>query len=284
MRLSVRLVRVVILAVAVLAVAVLAFAVPAGATPTREDAARGTTRVVRMPPRLDLSAGARAGKTFAGPYTVWQWPDAAYSDFDERLTIGAKTTPDAHLFWAHQFGFLNADDPAAGGYLGLQEGSYPSNTKIALFSIWSATAAKGGDCGTFVEGTPGYTCRIDPFGWIPGRTYELEVQQGVISARGTWYEATLLDTVTGKRSTVGQIRVPASWGALIPTVSWTEDFAVPSPLKRCSDLPRSRALWMYPMAMHGSVAITGHTNQVGDADCQAKIKNVSGGVVQNLRF
>jgi hypothetical protein len=73
---------------------------------------------------------------------------------DQRLTVLGHS-PGTHYFWSHQFGFIGGEN----GYLGLQVGSYPNNTKIALFSIWGANGADGPNCGPFVEGTPGYTCR-----------------------------------------------------------------------------------------------------------------------------
>jgi hypothetical protein len=210
-----------------------------------------------------------------GPYTNWSWPQSGhYSDISERLTIEHRTTPDAHLFFAHQFASQFGD----GGYVGLQEGSFPASTKIALFSIFSATAAKGANCGPFSNEGSGYSCRVDPYNWSADRTYELDVRQSATSTAGTWYKASVLDTVSGIRKTIGQIRVPNGWGGLQGLVSWTEDFG--GPVAQCSDLPQSRALWQYPTAQAGTVHVTGHTNTFGTGDCQTKIKDLTGAVLQ----
>lgn len=233
---------------------------------------------IKWLPRLPTgSPRVGADVTFAGPYTTWDWPNVEYSDIEERLTVGRQTTADAHLFYAHQFSFAAGD----GGYIGLQEAS-DTDAKIALFSVWSANGAKGRDCGTFEEGGPGFTCRIDPFNWRTGRTYELEVEQGATDSLGTWYRASVLDTVTSLSVTVGDIRVPTSWGGIQGWVSWTENFG-PS-IAQCSDLPQSRVLWQYPTAQHRTVTIAGHENVVHDADCRAKIKDVANGVRQIIRF
>jgi hypothetical protein len=148
-----------------------------------------------------------------GTYSNWTWPatSTGYDNFDQRLTILGHS-PGTHYFWAHQMHFVAGD----GGYLGLQVGSYPNNTKIALFSLWSANGAEGANCGPFLEGGPGYTCRIDPYNWVTGRAYRLRVAAFGEDALGEWWGAWVHDTVTGVDSYVGKIRVPASWGGLYP--------------------------------------------------------------------
>lgn len=218
---------------------------------------------------------AAPGVNPKGPYTNWSWPqNGYYSDISERLTIKQGTSPDAHFFFAHQFAFQFGD----GGYVGLQEGSAPNSTKIALFSIFSATAAQGANCGPFSNEGNGYTCRIDPFNWKIGRSYELDVKQSGTGSAGAWYTASVLDTVSGVRMTIGQIRVPNGWGGMQGWVSWTEDFG--GPAAQCSDLPQSRVLWQYPTAVDGTVNVTGHSNTFGPGQCQTKVKDRTGGVLQ----
>ena len=79
-----------------------------------------------------------------GTYSNWTWPatSTGYYNFDQRLTILGHSSG-THYFWAHQMHFVGGD----GGYLGLQVGSYPNNTKIALFSLWGANGASGARCG-----------------------------------------------------------------------------------------------------------------------------------------
>jgi hypothetical protein len=107
-----------------------------------------------------------------GTYSNWTWPASTtgYYNFDQRLTILGHS-PGTHYFWAHQFQFIGGD----GGYLGLQVGLYPNNSKIALFSVWGANGAQGANCGPFNEGGAGYTCRLDPYAWVSGRAYRMRL-------------------------------------------------------------------------------------------------------------
>ncbi|HEV2781562.1 MAG TPA: DUF3472 domain-containing protein [Actinophytocola sp.] len=215
-----------------------------------------------------------------GTYSNWTWPatGTGYYNFDQRLTILGHNAG-THYFWAHQMHFIAGD----GGYLGLQVGSYPNNTKIALFSLWGANAADGANCGPFVEGGAGYTCRLDPYNWVTGRTYRLRVWAVGEDALGEWWGAWVQDTVTGVDSYVGRLRVPTSWAWLYPwSVSWTEYFgARPA---TCDGLPWAKAQFGFPTANAGTVRIASHTHTIGSGDCPAysRITEVSGADVQEM--
>jgi hypothetical protein len=215
-----------------------------------------------------------------GTYSNWTWPatSTGYDNFDQRLTILGHS-PGTHYFWAHQMHFVAGD----GGYLGLQVGSYPNNTKIALFSLWSANGAEGANCGPFLEGGPGYTCRIDPYNWVTGRAYRLRVAAFGEDALGEWWGAWVHDTVTGVDSYVGKIRVPASWGGLYPwSVSWTEYFGTQP--KTCNKQPWAKAQFGFPTANAGSVQIASHTHSFGSGDCPAysSITEVDGADIHEM--
>lgn len=216
-----------------------------------------------------------------GTYSWWYWPasSSGYYNFDERLTIVGHS-PGTHYFWAHQIGFVGGD----GGYLGLQVGSYPNNTKIALFSLWGANAADGPNCGLFIEGGAGYTCRLDPYDWVTKRAYRLRVWALTADSLGMWWGAWVQDTKTGADSYVGKIPVPTSWGWLRGdwSVSWTEYFgAWPD---TCSELPWARAQFGFPTADNGTVQIASHTHSFGSGDCltYSRIYEVSGADVQEM--
>jgi len=215
-----------------------------------------------------------------GTYSNWTWPatTTGYYNFDQRLTVLGHSSG-THYFWAHQMHFVDGD----GGYLGLQVGSFPNNTKIALFSLWSATAAEGANCGPFVEGTPGYTCRLDPYTWVTGREYRLRVWSVGADALGEWWGAWVQDTVTGVDSFVGKIRVPVSWSGLYPwSVSWTEYFGVRP--RTCAKLPWARARFGFPTADAGTVQFASHTHLIGSGDCpsNSQITEVPGADIQQM--
>jgi hypothetical protein len=110
-----------------------------------------------------------------------------------------------------------------------------------LFSLWGANGAEGANCGTFIEGGAGYTCRLDPYSWVTGRAYRLRIWAVGEDALGDWWGAWVRDTVTGVDSCVGKLRVPISWGWLRGdwSVSWTEYFGAWP--KNCAKLPWAKA-------------------------------------------
>jgi len=231
-----------------------------------------------------VAAVAPATPAFAvvpnGTYSPWTWPatSTGYYNFDQRLTVLGHSSG-THYFWAHQMHFVDGD----GGYLGLQIGSFPNNTKIALFSLWSANGAQGANCGTFVEGTPGYTCRLDPYPWVIGREYRLRVWSLGVDPQGEWWGAWVQDTVTGVDSFVGQIRVPVAWSGLYPwSVSWTEYFGARP--RTCSQLPWARARFAFPTANAGTVQIASHTHTIGSGECPtaSRITEVPGADIQEM--
>ncbi|HCT78844.1 MAG TPA: hypothetical protein DGT23_20245 [Micromonosporaceae bacterium] len=223
----------------------------------------GLAMVVTM---VLLSSGtAYAAVSPNGTYSNWNWPatSTGFYNFDQRLTI-LNYTAGSNYFWAHQFGFVGGEN----GYLGLQVGSYPNRTKIALFSIWGANAASGPNCGPFTEGANGYTCRIDPYNWVTGRAYRLRVWVLSTEAAGEWWGAWVQDTVTGTDTYVGKIRVPAAWGRLKSwSVSWTEYFG-PS-RNTCSEFPWAYAAFTFPTANAGAVAVASHSHYIGAGSCPA---------------
>jgi peptidoglycan hydrolase-like protein with peptidoglycan-binding domain len=214
-----------------------------------------------------------------GTYSNWTWPASGtgYYNFDLNLTV-LNTTSGSHYFWSHQFWFRGGE----AGYLGLQTGSAPNNTKIALFSVWGANGAEGPRCGRFVEGDPGWTCRLDPYNWVLGRSYRLRIWAAGADSQGEWWGAWVRDSVTGVDSYVGRIRVPTSWGLLDDSVAWTENFG-PLP-GTCSGFPWAKAQFNYPTANAGAVRISSHSHSFGGGDCPSysRILHVPGADVQEM--
>lgn len=215
-----------------------------------------------------------------GTYSNWTWPSTStgYYNFDQRITV-IDYGSGARYFWAHQFGFLSG----SGGYLGLQIGSYPNNSKIALFSIWGANAASGPRCSTFQEQGAGYTCRLDPYNWAIGRAYRLRIWTVSTDSMGEWWGAWVQDTATGADSYIGSIRVPLSWGWLTSgSVAWTEDFG-PRP-STCAGFSGAKAQFDFPTANAGGVHIASHSHSFGSGDCPtySRILHVPGADVQEM--
>jgi hypothetical protein len=246
---------------------------------TRPLARLAAVVVVALAAVVTTASPAHAAVAPNGTYSNWYWPGTGYYNFDQRLKILGHSAG-THYFWAHQIGFAAGD----GGYLGLQVGSYPNNTKIALFSLWGATAAEGANCGPFVEGGAGYTCRIDPYNWVTERSYRLRIWAVGEDALGDWWGAWVQDTVTGVDSYVGKLRVPTSWGWLRGewSVSWTEYFGARP--RTCNKLPWAKAEFGFPTADAGTVQIATHTHFIGSGDCPgySRITEVPGADVQEM--
>lgn len=212
------------------------------------------------------SAAARV--TLGGPYTYWGWSDAVnYSNFAQRITVQAGTTPNAPFFWSYQFTTTPDPDGFGGGYIGLQQ-------KLAIFSVWNADKASGRNCSIFSGEGSGWTCRIDPFTPVPDREYIVRVTKSATDTIGQWYRGSVKDTVTGVTTTMGRIHVPWTGTAHFRGwVSWTEYFATPP--ARCAEMPRSRAQFRYPTANDSTVRIAGHTNEVAPGECRASITDLT---------
>lgn len=173
------------------------------------------------------------------PYSNWSWGASGYGEISETLTV-TDADPRGHYYWAHSFVLQGGDQ----GYSGLQVGSAPHGSKIALFAIWGATAAEGPSCRTFDNEGSGWTCRVDPYQWVTGRPYELRTVRDEVTAEGTWIKATIIDVVTGAVTEIGRIRVPPTWGAMVGFRSWTEWFG--PGLATCAAFARSRVAWDVP--------------------------------------
>jgi hypothetical protein len=160
-----------------------------------------------------------------GTYTDWNWPatSGGYYNFDHDLRI-QQVTPNAPYFWSHQFGFVDGD----GGYLGLQSngvGFDGYRGKLAIFSIWQATAASGPACGTFGGEGTGYSCKI-PYEWVANRRYRLRLWATGTDGADEWWGAWVMDRTTGAEQHIGSIRVPLPWGWLGSwSVMWTSTSA-----------------------------------------------------------
>jgi hypothetical protein len=185
-------------------------------------------------------------------------------------------------FWAHQFQL----DGGEGGYLGLQtKGNRADGSlgKMAIFSIWDAVEAEGaGPEGSGAvrfggEGT-GWSCRI-PYRWVAGDTYRLRVW----TEGGGWWSATVADEGSGQAHAIGRIRVPGDWGRLGSwSVMWTEYYG--PPLRRCTDLAHSCAVFGTPTAEDGTrmVVPDRHHHHLSDGQCAASVEEVDGGIRQEM--
>ena len=200
-----------------------------------------------------------------GVYAYYHWPtpQRGMYNVDSWLTIEA-IDPSTRYFWAHQFTLRGGHV----GYLGLQSmGSGPhSPGKIAIFSIWNASAAKGPHCVAFGGEGTGLSCRV-AFDWQIGRTYRLRLWAVDRDGHGQWWGAWVQDTQSQTETFIGQIRAPSQAGWLADwSVNWTEYFG--GPLQSCASQPYARARWGPPLADNGSLRPSHTSNVLASTSCQ----------------
>jgi hypothetical protein len=210
-----------------------------------------------------------------GTYTDVQFPPrpAGYDELGWDLTIRTDPSPDGY-FWSHQFGLLGGEQ----GYVGLQTHNAGLGGPIAIFSIWQALDSVGPAwAGPFGGEGTGRTARI-PYRWRTDVTYHLSVERGGSTADGSWWQATVADTGTGRADPIGAILVPADWGGIgSATVMWTERYA--GPMRRCSDLRHAVADFTVPTADRGEVpAVQLHDHLAEPVTCpNSAISSIEGG-------
>ncbi len=222
-------------------------------------------------------------------YTSWQWnPPAstAFWELEHELVIEDVSANGAY-FWSHQFGFLNGD----GGYMGLQNngntvsGQY--NTKVAVFSIFSAAIdATPGNCkieyGNFDGGAgAGTSCRI-PYNWTFGHRYKMRTVIGQNSdAAGTWWDGYITDLTSGVETQIGYIKVPKSWSGINSSIMWTEFFSARA--ASCETHPYSRVRFYTPKGNYGTTPL-GRSNTLSSVgNCSnSKITDTADGVIHEV--
>jgi hypothetical protein len=226
-----------------------------------------------------------------GTYTYWGWPAAAAgaSSLAWDLTVLCDPGPTTY-FWAHSWRFQGGDV----GYFGLQaydrrdDGSHGG---LAVFSVWSAIGC--GDnpgCHPGVEGSPFWTCRL-AYPWQPGRAYRLRVAR----VRAGWWRASVAEVGGGPETTVGGIRVPASWGGLDlaarGSAMWVEFYAANAPggVAACELVPHTQVWFGTPAAGVGGAAgggrvgPAGHANRLGEGECDnSKVGDDGHGVLHEM--
>ena len=197
---------------------------------------------------------------------------------DTNITPEADGSPDGYYFSAYYW--FSGDYPATGGYLGFQtEGSQPTG-KIAIFSIWGATASNGpGYSASGNEGGTYYTSRIS-YPWVVNHTYDLNISLISQSGASNTWAANITDESTGSKSLIGNIVVPSSRGNLYD-VSNTFHERYSGSTDSCSSMHQSEATFTGMTANNGSVTPISHSNiQPTGLDCSSSFatRDTSGGI------
>ena len=213
--------------------------------------------------------------------TYWYFPTnpSGYTQISTNITPIVDGSPDGYYFSSY---FLLTNNPGGyGGYLGLQtEGSQPTG-KIAIFSIWGATASSGP--GYNASGTESgqtyYTSRIQ-YQWVINNTYVTNVYLSSQASGDNTWTATVTDQNTGVQSLIGNIVTPASFGNMQnELVTFHERYS--GPTASCSDMQESEVEFTDIRASNGSVAPISQTNEgPSNSACASDFstQNISNGI------
>lgn len=174
-------------------------------------------------------------------HLVWDFtpqPMRAWN-VDQTVEIGKKAKS---TFWALQFGFAEVPD---GGYLGIQTDGYRADGSVgetAIFSIWGADQARGGQCLPFGGEGEGQSCRA-AFPIQKNTPYRLRVWQLDTDATGQWWGAWVRDGRTGVDQHLGDIHVTGASRSINGALNFSEYFGPQVP---CNRVPQSKAYFVRP--------------------------------------
>lgn len=145
-------------------------------------------------------------------------------------------------------------------YMGLQQ--LGDGRRVARFSIWdskTALAPPGGSCRPFGGEGVGVTCEL-PFAWVTGRTYKYRTWLlGNSNGQNLW-GAWIIDTVTGKETSLGLIAAPRGTGHINWSYSFNEYWGNAVP---CWAVPTSNAFFQAARVNQGPYATYDSAGTVG---------------------
>ncbi len=194
---------------------------------------------------LMVAPASAAQQQNAYAYAYWNLSaSGGIWNVDQNIQI-RKTA--ASTYWAGNWQWNNTD-PSGGGYFGLQKNGLRfdgTSGGTAIFSVWSATGARGPGCGTFGGEGTGYSCRL-AYPIHTDRMYRLRLWRQEADSSGQWWGAWVKDQATGVERWIGGIRAPLNATAVSRYVNFTEYFGSAVPTN--SDVPRSIADYTQPGA------------------------------------
>ena len=220
------------------------------ASPEPDSAPSPTPRSDPTPPCPDDAYPASNGECVpagdhthlhANLYAFWDHAAPDMWNIDQELKVVQKA---ASTFWALNWTWQDAD---FGGYLGLQtDGDRFGGARgeLAIFSLWNAVAADGGNCQPFGGEGEGFSCRL-PFSFLADHWYRLRLWRLEITEQGQWWGAWVIDDATGEEYLIGNIAVSAERLHVGAILNFSEYFGSQV---ACDAVPTSTAAWTAPQA------------------------------------
>lgn len=227
-----------------------------------------------------------ASATLINPITfergTWFFPskNGGYTEQSVKVKFGSDGSSDG--YFAAMGGFLGSNNTPL--YIGLQNHGQTPQGKIAVFSIWDATAAQSPQYAAPFGGEGvGYSARIS-YQWVTGETYKFIVKKLEASSSGDWWGAYIINSA-GASTFVGKIKAPAGAGNLGRQVATFQE-RYSGPLNSCKAMKLSAVSFTYARSngdvvsqsrsmtsgpacegYHGSTDVTGgYTSVVGKVD------------------
>lgn len=190
------------------------------------------------------------GSNATAMWTHWQQGPGIYR-YTQNFTV-EKVGRDT--FWASQFNFV--ENPAGGGYVGVQNNGYAfsfGNTDMAIFSLWDAIHAEPGEgavCGAFGGEGEGLSCRA-PISLQDGSRFMVRVSATGTNSKTdntTEYSASVFNLDTNERRFLGKITVKGEVNMTAPN-NFIEYFG---PQKDCMDRPLAIATFKAPRVSYAN--------------------------------
>ncbi|KAG0306752.1 hypothetical protein BGZ98_001760 [Dissophora globulifera] len=169
-------------------------------------------------------------------------PSSGLSDVTFPFNI-ANAPHKSGFYFAQQFNFKNG---ANVGYTGLQPRPDSNGNSVihaAFSSFQSGTTSSHPNCSNGADGGPGVSCAVDINGDY-NHTYNLVVENTI----GTTWRGTLVDTMTGGSTVVGEWTLPQGAGRIINgQLGFVEYYTWNGqPSHTCDSLPFTEATFYSP--------------------------------------
>jgi hypothetical protein len=162
-------------------------------------------------------------------------------NIDQQVRVNRKAH---HSYWAMQWGYTAT--PNEGGYMGLQtDGIRFNGTRgdTAIFSLWSANAARG-TCGAFGGEGSGMSCRV-PYSINTGVYYRYRLWRLEADSGGQWWGAWIMNMSTGVETHIGAIRVAGTKTLTTTPLNFSEYWG---DAVACNNVPISNTDFTQPAA------------------------------------
>jgi hypothetical protein len=149
-------------------------------------------------------SGFAQQQQYANAYTYWDFGQGAddVQNVEQNIWVAM---PAFSTQWVMTWAWVA--DPAHGGYLGFNTDE--NGKGQALFSLWNASEAVGGNCKEFGGEGVGWSCRT-PFEISADKMYQLRLSLTRQDGDGVWWGGWIIEnpgSATGEETFLGEIKV-----------------------------------------------------------------------------